>query len=87
MTPKRATVAPVFETVAGSAANPKPAKGSHRINDHAFLPLPYGPSELPHDLTLIIDRWEQLPPAVRDSIVMLVNASLPSSPDLGRGKS
>jgi hypothetical protein len=41
---------------------------------------------LPTDLVLIVERWEQLPPAVRDSIVMLVRASLPSSPDARRGK-
>jgi hypothetical protein len=44
-------------------------------SDRPSLSLPYAPSELPPDLALIVEHWEQLPEAVRASIVAMVKAS------------
>src|SRR5947209_7083321 len=64
-----------FKTVPDSDASPKPAKDSSRISARPSLPLPCGPSGLPPDLNLVIERWTSLPEAVRAGIVAMVQAS------------
>jgi hypothetical protein len=44
-------------------------------------PLPHDIQQLPADLALVIERWTNLPEAIRAGIVAMVRASLPSSGD------
>jgi hypothetical protein len=73
--PTRATETSVFKTARAIDPTGNSSKDSGRANDRPSLPLPYGPSEIPADLALVIERWGDLPEAIRAGITAMVCAA------------
>ena len=45
------------------------------MSDHSFLPLPFGPSDTPHELAEIIDAWPTLPEPIRAGILAMIRSA------------
>ena len=66
----------VFKTVASPDATLYAVKCSHRIIDRKHLHFPYGPSDLPPDLSRVVAAWPTLPEPIRAGILAMVGASI-----------
>src|SRR5205823_6672409 len=64
----------VFKTVATHDLSPNPTNDLEHIDERLALPLPYGRPRDP-DLTLIVERWESLPGALRAGIMAMVKSA------------